>query len=268
MTAEAGLLATIWDEPHDDVPRLVYADWLEEHGGEEELARANLIRAQCELAHLPGDDPRYDILESREADILARWERGWWKRMPAGCRKGRFRRGFPVPDLGRFSLSGLVRLNEKRLKLAPLWRYHYGVHGANLDILLSWPFLHRLELFALRSPLPAGWSERMAACPNLRNVSDLALIDCDLDAAAMQTLLDAWTARPLMAFQANLTSANLQILANHPAAARLRRLDGGGRQLDSNTLCPLATGRSPVNLICSRGLLSVSCAGCLFSVQS
>jgi uncharacterized protein (TIGR02996 family) len=46
---EAGLLAAICERPEDDGPRLVYADWLDEHG---EGDRASFIRVQCELARL------------------------------------------------------------------------------------------------------------------------------------------------------------------------------------------------------------------------
>lgn len=41
-------LAAILASPVDDSPRLIYADWLEEQGGEPE--RAEFIRVQCELA--------------------------------------------------------------------------------------------------------------------------------------------------------------------------------------------------------------------------
>ena len=44
----AAFLQSIIAAPDDDAPRLVYADWLEEHGGEPE--RAEFIRVQCELA--------------------------------------------------------------------------------------------------------------------------------------------------------------------------------------------------------------------------
>jgi uncharacterized protein (TIGR02996 family) len=46
-TTAAALLARILASPEDDAPRLVYADWLDEHG---EPARAEFIRVQCELA--------------------------------------------------------------------------------------------------------------------------------------------------------------------------------------------------------------------------
>jgi uncharacterized protein (TIGR02996 family) len=47
---EAALLAAVLAGPDDDLPRLVYADWLDENGRPE---RAEFIRVQCELAQLP-----------------------------------------------------------------------------------------------------------------------------------------------------------------------------------------------------------------------
>jgi uncharacterized protein (TIGR02996 family) len=50
MTDRDSLLAAIREHPEEDTPRLVYADWLDEHG---EAERAGFIRAQCELARTP-----------------------------------------------------------------------------------------------------------------------------------------------------------------------------------------------------------------------
>lgn len=47
---EDDFLTAITAAPDDDTPRLVYADWLDEHG---RRARAALIRVQCEQARLP-----------------------------------------------------------------------------------------------------------------------------------------------------------------------------------------------------------------------
>jgi uncharacterized protein (TIGR02996 family) len=46
---ERALLAAIIAEPEDDTPRLVYADWLDEHARPE---RAEFIRVQCEYTWL------------------------------------------------------------------------------------------------------------------------------------------------------------------------------------------------------------------------
>src|SRR5207302_583356 len=54
---DRGFLEAVTDAHGDDVPRLVYADWLEERGAPEQTARADFIRLQCRLATLPPQDP-------------------------------------------------------------------------------------------------------------------------------------------------------------------------------------------------------------------
>lgn len=44
MSDHDALLKAILDEPEDDLVRLAYADWLEEHGSESEQFRAEMIR--------------------------------------------------------------------------------------------------------------------------------------------------------------------------------------------------------------------------------
>ena len=51
------LLRARLDEPDNDLPRLVYADWLDDHGSPD---RAELIRVQIELAGLPEEPPGAD----------------------------------------------------------------------------------------------------------------------------------------------------------------------------------------------------------------
>lgn len=51
-TTENTFLAAILADPEDDLPRLVYADWIEERGRAADVARAEFIRAGCELAKL------------------------------------------------------------------------------------------------------------------------------------------------------------------------------------------------------------------------
>jgi uncharacterized protein (TIGR02996 family) len=52
-TDRAAFLAAILDRPDDDLPRLVYADWLDEHG---EPERAEFIRTQCGHITAPAGD--------------------------------------------------------------------------------------------------------------------------------------------------------------------------------------------------------------------
>ena len=53
MSDADALLAAVLADPDADLPRLVYADWLEERG---EAERAEFIRVQVELARDRGAD--------------------------------------------------------------------------------------------------------------------------------------------------------------------------------------------------------------------
>lgn len=68
---EAAFLRAICDQPEDDAPRLVYADWLDERGDKASLNRATFIRAQIAYAKLPArcdktTDPLEPALTSRK----------------------------------------------------------------------------------------------------------------------------------------------------------------------------------------------------------
>jgi uncharacterized protein (TIGR02996 family) len=88
MTDASALLAAVRADPADDAPRLVYADWLDEHGQPE---RAEFIRVQCELARR--DDP---ALRRREAELVAAHHDNLAGPLAAPHLRFRFERGFPV----------------------------------------------------------------------------------------------------------------------------------------------------------------------------
>jgi uncharacterized protein (TIGR02996 family) len=98
VTDGADILAKILAEPADDTARLVYADWLEEHGGQPE--RAAFIRAGVKK---PGtvfaDNLPHLITERGAGQFIDRWSRrvarGWLPPPPPGARCDvRFSRGF------------------------------------------------------------------------------------------------------------------------------------------------------------------------------
>jgi len=106
VSDEAALLAAILAFPDEDTPRLIYADWLQEHGQEE---RAEFVRVQCELAKLPEPEEvtifradggpvckacmrvrggsglcRYHELGRRERELLRDWTRALLEPRPPG----------------------------------------------------------------------------------------------------------------------------------------------------------------------------------------
>lgn len=76
MTDADALLASILDRPDDDLPRLVFADWLDEQGNESDAARAAFIRVGCEIAELERERVRRfnDAIDWKECTgISATW---------------------------------------------------------------------------------------------------------------------------------------------------------------------------------------------------
>jgi uncharacterized protein (TIGR02996 family) len=96
------LLRAICASPSDDLPRLAYADWLEEH---DDTARAEFIRVQLELARIDESHERQGALRQREQELLAAHGDAWEKETLAGTTAfalrdmwdvSIWRRGFPA----------------------------------------------------------------------------------------------------------------------------------------------------------------------------
>src|SRR5437867_4475006 len=67
-------LQAILDAPDDDTPRLVYADWLDEHG---DSPRAEFIRVQIERSRLAADDEQRWPLQDRESALRKKYGSKW-----------------------------------------------------------------------------------------------------------------------------------------------------------------------------------------------
>jgi|GEM_PF-2621659 len=78
------------EDPEDDLPRLVYADWLEEQGD----PRGEFIRLQVQHAALPEYDPARVRLEGRARQLLDAHIHTWTKPIGAKVQDLKFRRGF------------------------------------------------------------------------------------------------------------------------------------------------------------------------------
>jgi uncharacterized protein (TIGR02996 family) len=77
---ELALLAAVIANPADDLPRLMYADYLDDLGGELNARRAEFIRLQCELAQQnprPVYSDRPTAQQIRERLLLQRYSHQW-----------------------------------------------------------------------------------------------------------------------------------------------------------------------------------------------
>src|SRR5438477_7893874 len=87
---ELAFLSRIREQPEDNGPRLIFADWLDERGD----PRGEFIRVQCALARLPADDPRRADLEQREQTLLAAHQGDWTAPLRGLASDWTYRRGF------------------------------------------------------------------------------------------------------------------------------------------------------------------------------
>jgi uncharacterized protein (TIGR02996 family) len=196
-TEDAALWRAVVADPHDDAPRLVYADWLEEHDQPE---RAEFIRVQCRLAALDEDAPERWAPERRERQLWLKHKSTWKDSLPGRLRDSPFCRGFAHPQ----NVSGkqFLGLSDQALAHAPLW-----------DVRLT-----------LREPVAVGG---LAAVDRFCLVSGLEVDGTGLGPAALADFLTSPTlanVRDLKVRGGPYTPEHVRAITESPAAARLTRL--------------------------------------------
>lgn len=90
MDEEFAFLRNIALATDDDLPRLAFADWLDERG---EAARAEFIRVQCALSHSKLVEARRGALRIRERALLEAHRQDWIQSFPLPIEDVQFRRG-------------------------------------------------------------------------------------------------------------------------------------------------------------------------------
>jgi uncharacterized protein (TIGR02996 family) len=74
---ESALLAAVLASPADDLPRLVFCDFLDERDGPGDRKRAEFIRVQVEWMKRGGKDHDNKAFDSREKELLRRFGDTW-----------------------------------------------------------------------------------------------------------------------------------------------------------------------------------------------
>lgn len=104
MTQDDTFLRAIIENPNDDTPRLIYADWLDERGD----PRGEFIRVQCLLASMSASDERRLPLEQLERQLLERHQDAWLGSLRPLLARWSFQRGF----LDRVAVTPTVYLQH------------------------------------------------------------------------------------------------------------------------------------------------------------
>jgi uncharacterized protein (TIGR02996 family) len=234
MSDEKALLAAIWEHPHEDTPRLVFADWLQEHGQPE---RAEFIRVQCELARLDENDARNDDLQKQEARIWKKYGRTWKEGLPPNVRCNRFERGFPTNRNVGIPARRFLKLRAADLAPVPLWDYYLTKAEPVWKQLLSSPNLSRL--LALQTSLSFCGPEpvrQLAASPYTRNLAKLSLSFWVTGTEGLNALLgaDLPNLRKLDLGHNQLGDEGAVRLAAGPLPPRLEHLDLSGNEIGSD----------------------------------
>ena len=199
---EEGFLGAIAREPADDALRLIYADWLEEHGD----PRGDLVRVQVELTCREVAAERRTALRLRERELLAEHGAKWGEPLRGLVDAWQFRRG--VVEAATLSATALLANAERLFRLLPLQ-----------------------ELWLTEAN---GYLDEVAALPQLSRLATLRL-DCSrLSDGELRPLLRAGHLDSLRALDLrwnDLTDAITPPLLESPHPGRLRKLWLGGNHL-------------------------------------
>lgn len=151
-------MSAILADPDDDTPRLVFADWLDENGSDDDKAHAALIRAQCRLEVPPVRSKERRVLKHEADAILKEHGHRWAKELAdlGSVRSWSFHRGFL--DGITISATQFAAHAEAIFKAAPTIRTATFPDASNeVGRLAKCEYLSRLASVNLQSMCGCGF---------------------------------------------------------------------------------------------------------------
>jgi uncharacterized protein (TIGR02996 family) len=190
MDHEEGFFRAIDAEPHEDLHRWAYADWLEEQG---EADRAEYLRVGCALARLPADDPGRPALEARERSLREELLRGWLAPLGSSAAEVRFHRGLvDTVFLDSRAYLGCAAFLAERVRPRHLFLFRASRDIDDKDdvmALAASPHLARVEGLDLRNNyLGAADAQALADSPHVGGLTDLQLEENNVGAEGAAAL--------------------------------------------------------------------------------
>jgi uncharacterized protein (TIGR02996 family) len=232
MTDRAAFLAAIVRRPDDDLPRLIYADFLDERG---EGPRAEFIRLQCAAAR--GDAVPFNRIAALEVEHRDEW----LAPLGSGVYHAEFRRGFPEHLV--MAASEFVRDGEAIREQTPLRGVALLGAGRVLGRLLAGPHLAGLTALHFTGGMLGDTGiERLTECPHLAGVRNLRLGSNeigDAGAAALAHGLFLDQLCLLVLSQNAIGDPGAWELARSPNLRRLAALDLSQNEVSSMSLAML-----------------------------
>lgn len=241
---ERAFFDRIRDDPADDGPRLIYADWLAEHG---EPDRAEFVRLQCALDRLPDDDPRRPDLRERERLLVEANEARWTADLAPIVSAWAFRRG--VIDAVSVDAAQFLSGGEAIFELAPVRRVRFLNVGDRLARLVQSPFMELVrELDLSGNTLGDAGPAVLARSGHLARLEALDLGFTELGDKGLQRLAGSPVFGGLRSLRINgnederLGVPGMQALAESAFLTELTHLDLSGNELSAAAVRPLLEG--------------------------
>jgi uncharacterized protein (TIGR02996 family) len=183
MSDDAAFLRAILADPDDDLPRLIYADYLDERGD----PRGEFIRAQIEVARLPRGDARRKKLKERATQLRDRHEPEWVGPLREFIDGWEFRRGFvEAVTLGALAF---LRQGDALFAAAPVRQVALTHAWEEVEALAQCPHLARLRSLSLSGNyLSDGDVAVLLKSAHVTHLDELDLSFNRYHAAAMEVL--------------------------------------------------------------------------------
>jgi uncharacterized protein (TIGR02996 family) len=251
VTDGYALLRAIEANADEDTPRLVYADWLEEHAtSDADRGRAEFIRLQCAVAREP-PGKRRTALAVREHQLLDWHHKEWERAYPPSLPTGSYTRGFmfmrfTAADFAKYGeqLAALTVLSDvwltdaagamARLAACPALGCVRSLHLAEVQnrqlvTLLGSPHLRNVSVLDLGgNAIKSAGCAALAATAALPGLRVLALGSHPIKDRGLDALVGApWFANLVGLYvpDCGLSGAAVARLAQRPTARRLRALN-------------------------------------------
>ncbi|MFQ3652491.1 MAG: TIGR02996 domain-containing protein [Gemmataceae bacterium] len=227
MNEDIGLLADIVENPLDDTPRLIYADWLLDRGEPNDIVRAEFIRLQIDQARQRANPQAARRAKRLLANNARRWSRG----LKPLLRASAWRRGFV--ESASVHAADFLELAHEVLSLAPIRFLHFRQPAGHFASLCRCPHLARLDGFSVQGgSLSSQDLDALGTSPFLETLQVLHLDDNHL--GTVRRLRDWFRCMPALT---SLSLQNVQLddvtlgrLA-HFLTPRLRQLHLGHNNL-------------------------------------
>jgi uncharacterized protein (TIGR02996 family) len=187
MSLKEAFVRDVIENPEDNAPRLIYADWLEENG---DPARAELIRLQILEWKMTGDKWGPSPYSRRIMELF-RPNRDRWVReeLPGWLHKEHyigFRRGF-AEGVGTTALR-LVQKAEELWRAAPVQKLILRGAGGRVKALAACPFLARVTELMLMNSVGDEDMIALASSPHLGKLTELDLSNSQVGDAGARAL--------------------------------------------------------------------------------